>query len=236
MPTPHNSAVKGDIASIVLMPGDPLRAKMIADTYLENVIQFNTVRNMYGFTGTYKGKRISVMGSGMGMPSIGIYSYELYRQYGVETIVRIGSCGAYQAKAKVYDVILATEAYSESSYARTAFNYEEDVQKPSSELNDELIEIAKKLDIPMHLGRIHSSDVFYASPEAVTWQEKTSKHDLIAVEMESFALFANARYLGKKAACLLTVSDSLVTHEETTAEERQNAFTNMMEIALGLAK
>lgn len=236
MPTPHNSAVKGDIASIVLMPGDPLRAKMIADTYLENVIQFNTVRNMYGFTGTYKGKRISVMGSGMGMPSIGIYSYELYRQYGVETIVRIGSCGAYQAKAKVYDVILATEAYSESSYARTAFNYEEDVQKPSSELNDELIEIAKKLDIPMHLGRIHSSDVFYASPEAVSWQEKTSKHDLIAVEMESFALFANARYLGKKAACLLTVSDSLVTHEETTAEERQNAFTNMMEIALGLAK
>lgn len=236
MPTPHNSAVKGDIASIVLMPGDPLRAKMIADTYLENVVQFNTVRNMFGFTGTYKGKRISVMGSGMGMPSIGIYSYELYSQYGVETIVRIGSCGAYQAKAKVYDVILATEAYSESSYARTAFNYEEDVQKPSGELNDELIEIAKKLDIPMHLGRIHSSDVFYASPEAVTWQEKTSKHDLIAVEMESFALFANARYLGKKAACLLTVSDSLVTHEETTAEERQNAFTNMMEIALGLAK
>lgn len=236
MPTPHNSAVKGDIASIVLMPGDPLRAKMIADTYLENVVQFNTVRNMFGFTGTYKGKRISVMGSGMGMPSIGIYSYELYSQYGVETIVRIGSCGAYQAKAKVYDVILATEAYSESSYARTAFNYEEDVQKPSGELNDELIEIAKKLDIPMHLGRIHSSDVFYASPEAVTWQEKTNKHNLIAVEMESFALFANARYLGKKAACLLTVSDSLVTHEETTAEERQNAFTNMMEIALGLAK
>ncbi len=236
MPTPHNSAVKGDIASIVLMPGDPLRAKMIADTYLENVVQFNTVRNMFGFTGTYKGKRISVMGSGMGMPSIGIYSYELYSQYGVETIVRIGSCGAYQAKAKVYDVILATEAYSESSYARTAFNYEEDVQKPSGELNDELIEIAKKLDIPMHLGRIHSSDVFYASPEAVSWQEKTNKHNLIAVEMESFALFANARYLGKKAACLLTVSDSLVTHEETTAEERQNAFTNMMEIALGLAK
>lgn len=236
MPTPHNSAVKGDIASIVLMPGDPLRAKMIADTYLENVVQFNTVRNMFGFTGTYKGKRISVMGSGMGMPSIGIYSYELFSQYGVETIVRIGSCGAYQAKAKVYDVILATEAYSESSYARTAFNYEEDVQKPSGELNDELIEIAKKLDIPMHLGRIHSSDVFYASPEAVSWQEKTNKHNLIAVEMESFALFANARYLGKKAACLLTVSDSLVTHEETTAEERQNAFTNMMEIALGLAK
>lgn len=236
MPTPHNSATQGDIASIVLMPGDPLRAKMIADTYLENVFQFNTVRNMFGFTGTYHGKKISVMGSGMGMPSIGIYSYELYSQYGVETIVRIGSCGAYQAKAKVYDVILATEAYSESSYAKTAFNYEETVQNPSTELNQELMESAKALNIPMHLGRIHSSDVFYASSEALSWQEKATQHDLIAVEMESFALFANARYLGKKAACLLTVSDSLVTHEETTAEERQNAFTNMMEIALGLAK
>jgi purine-nucleoside phosphorylase len=236
MPTPHNSALKGDIASTVLMPGDPLRAKMIADTYLENVVQFNTVRNMFGYTGTYKGKRISVMGSGMGMPSIGIYSYELYSQYDVETIVRIGSCGAYQAKAKVYDVILATEAYSESSYAKTAFNYNEDVQRPSELLNAEIVKIAQSLNIPMHLGRIHSSDVFYGAKEAVSWQEKTAKHDLIAVEMESFALFANARYLGKRAACLLTVSDSLVTHEETTAEERQNAFTNMMEIALGLAK
>ncbi len=236
MPTPHNTAQKGDIAKIVLMPGDPLRAKMIADTYLENVKQFNTVRNMFGFTGTYKGKPISVMGSGMGMPSIGIYSFELFSQYDVEIIVRIGSCGAYKAEAKIYDVILASDAYSESSYAKTAFNYEENVQKPSTELNEELLAIAKGLNIPVHLGRIHSSDVFYAGKDTVTWQEKSEKHHLLAVEMESFALFANARYLGKKAACLLTVSDSLVTHEETTAEERQNAFTNMMEIALGLAK
>lgn len=236
MPTPHNTASKGDIAKIVLMPGDPLRAKMIADTYLENVKQFNTVRNMFGFTGTYKGKEISVMGSGMGMPSIGIYSFELFSQYDVDTIVRIGSCGAYKAEAKIYDVILASDAYSESSYAKTAFNYTENVQKPSAELNQELLQIAQGLNIPVHLGRIHSSDVFYAGKDSETWQEKSAKHDLLAVEMESFALFANARYLNKKAACLLTVSDSLVTHEETTAEERQNAFTNMMEIALGLAK
>jgi purine-nucleoside phosphorylase len=236
MPTPHNTASKGDIAKIVLMPGDPLRAKMIADTYLENVKQFNTVRNMFGFTGTYKGKEISVMGSGMGMPSIGIYSFELFSQYDVDTIVRIGSCGAYKAEAKIYDVILARDAYSESSYAKTAFNYTENVQKPSAELNQELLQIAQGLNIPVHLGRIHSSDVFYAGKDSETWQEKSAKHDLLAVEMESFALFANARYLNKKAACLLTVSDSLVTHEETTAKERQNAFTNMMEIALGLAK
>lgn len=235
MPTPHNSAKKGDIAKLVLMPGDPLRAKMIADTYLENVVQFNTVRNMFGFTGTYQGKPISVMGSGMGMPSIGIYSFELFTQYDVEVIVRIGSCGSYSESCKVYDVILADSAYSESNYAKTAFNYTEDVQKPSAEVNQKLQAIASKLNIPMHLGRIHSSDVFYSGEGAVTWQEKAKKHDLIAVEMESFALFANARYLNKKAACLLTVSDSLVTHEETSAEERQNAFTKMMEIALGLA-
>lgn len=235
MPTPHNSAKKGDIAKLVLMPGDPLRAKMIADTYLENVVQFNTVRNMFGFTGTYQGKPISVMGSGMGMPSIGIYSFELFTQYDVEVIVRIGSCGSYSESCKVYDVILADSAYSESNYAKTAFNYTEDVQKPSAEVNQKLQGIASKLNIPMHLGRIHSSDVFYSGEGAVTWQEKAKKHDLIAVEMESFALFANARYLNKKAACLLTVSDSLVTHEETSAEERQNAFTKMMEIALGLA-
>ena len=235
MPTPHNSAKKGDIAKLVLMPGDPLRAKMIADTYLENVVQFNMVRNMFGFTGTYKGKPISVMGSGMGMPSIGIYSFELFTQYDVEVIVRIGSCGSYSESCKVYDVILADSAYSESNYAKTAFNYSEDVQKPSTEVNQKLQGIASHLNIPMHLGCIHSSDVFYSGEGAVTWQEKAKKHDLIAVEMESFALFANARYLNKKAACLLTVSDSLVTHEETSAEERQNAFTKMMEIALGLA-
>lgn len=235
MPTPHNSAKKGDIAKLVLMPGDPLRAKMIAETYLEDVVQFNTVRNMFGYTGTYKGQAVSVMGSGMGMPSIGIYSYELYNEYDVETIVRIGSCGSYRLDCKIYDVILADSAYSESSYAKTAFGYEEEVMNPDQEVNAKLIDVAKNLNIPMHVGRIHSGDVFYHGAGSVPWQEKVAKYDLLAAEMESFALFANARYLGKKAACLLTVSDSIVTHEATSAEERQNAFTKMMEVALGLA-
>lgn len=235
MPTPHNTALNGEIASIVLMPGDPLRAKFIADTFLKDVKQFNTVRNMFGYTGTYKGHPISVMGSGMGMPSIGIYSYELFSFYGVDTIIRIGSAGAYSSEVKLLDVVLAADAYSESSYAKTAFGYEENVQQPSRDLNEELIQAAKKLNIPLHVGRIHSSDVFYAGQGVETWQSKAAKHNLVAVEMESFALFANARYLGKKAACVLTISDSLVTHELTTAEARQNSFTKMMEVALEIA-
>lgn len=234
MPTPHNIAVKGQIAKTVLMPGDPLRAKKIAETYLENVVQFNDVRNMFGYTGTYKGHPISVMGSGMGMPSIGIYSYELYTQYDVERIIRIGSAGSYQADVKVYDVVLADSAYSESSYASTAFGYPEDVQLPSAELNARLLKAAERLAIPVKTGCIHSSDCFYRGKGSDLSAVIRDKH-LVAVEMESFALFANARYLNKQAACLLTISDSLVTHEETTPEERQNSFTKMMEIALQLA-
>ena len=161
MPTPHNTALKGQIAKTVLMPGDPLRAKKIAETYLKDVVQFNDVRNMFGYTGTYKGHPISVMGSGMGMPSIGIYSYELYAQYDVERIIRIGSAGSYQADVKVYDVVLADSAYSESSYASTAFGYPEDVQLPSKVLNDRLLKAANRLAIPVKTGCIHSSDCFY---------------------------------------------------------------------------
>ena len=234
MPTPHNNAHKGQIASTVLMPGDPLRAQKIAETYLDNVVQFNTVRNMFGYTGTYLGHPISVMGSGMGMPSIGIYSYELYSQYDVKRIIRIGSAGSYQADVKVYDVVLATSAYSESSFAQTAFNYSEDHQYPSSQLNAQLEDVARELSIPLKKGTIHSSDVFYR-PAGEALKKAIKDHQLVCVEMESFALFANARYLNKEAACLLTISDSLVTHEATTTEERQNAFTKMMEIALQMA-
>jgi purine-nucleoside phosphorylase len=234
MPTPHNNALKGQIASTILMPGDPLRAKRIAETYLENVVQFNDVRNMFGYTGTYKGHPVSVMGSGMGMPSIGIYSFELFSQYDVKRIIRIGSAGSYQADAKVYDVVLASAAYSESSFAKTAFGYDEDTQFPSSKLNASLEEAAKKLNIPLKTGLIHSSDVFYRGENEDISKVIADKH-LVCVEMESFALFANARYLKKEAACLLTISDSLVTHEVTTAEERQNSFTKMMEIALQMA-
>ena len=234
MSTPHIEAKPGDIAKIVLMPGDPLRAKMIAETYLENVTQFNTIRNMFGYTGTYKGKPVSVMGSGMGMPSIGIYSYELYAFYGVEAIIRIGSSGAYTDKLNLYDVVLADAAWSESSYAKTqSSTYESQMTYPDKTLNNQLIEAAKTLDIPLHVGTIHSSDVFYRQ-NFEEYRTIYEKFNCIAVEMESFALFHNANVLGKKAACLLTISDSLVTHEATTAEERQNAFTKMMEIALSV--
>jgi purine-nucleoside phosphorylase len=235
MPTPHNSALNGEIAKLVLMPGDPLRAKAIAEMYLDNVVQFNAVRNMFGYTGTYKGHPVSVMGSGMGMPSIGIYSYELFKFYGVETIVRIGSCGSYIAEAKLYDVILADSAFSHSTYAKCAFNYDENILLPSEDVNNQLRAIAKDLGVPLIEGCLHSSDVFYHGPEGVKWTDLVKEYKVVAAEMESFALFANAKYLGKKAACLVTVSDSIVTHEETTAEERQNAFTKMMEVALGLA-
>lgn len=234
MATPHIEAKKGDIAKVVLMPGDPLRAKFIAETYLEDVKQFNAVRNMFGYTGTYKGKEISVMGSGMGMPSIGIYSYELFTEYGVESIIRVGSAGSYSEKANVYDVVLADSAYSESSFAKVAFGYEEDVLLPSKSLNQDLLESAEKLDIPVIEGRIHSSDVFYRD-SGKTWKDLRDDHDVLCVEMESFALFANARKLGKKAACILTISDSFVTEEITSSEERQTAFTKMMEIALDAA-
>jgi purine-nucleoside phosphorylase len=234
MSTPHNKAVEGQIAKTVLMPGDPLRAKFIAENFLENVEMFNDVRNMFGYTGTYKGHKISVMGSGMGMPSIGIYSYELYAFYGVENIIRIGSAGSYSKDVNLYDVVLADSAWSESSFALTAFNYKEDVMLPSVKLNGSLISAAQRLGIPFVLGRIHSSDVFYRD-SGVSFEDIFKQTGSVAVEMESFALFANAKKLGKHAACLVTISDSLVTHEVTTAQERQNSFTKMMQIALEMA-
>ena len=230
MATPHNKAEVGQVAKTVLMPGDPLRAKFIADTFLTDVKQFNDVRNMYGFTGMYEGVEVSVMGSGMGMPSIGIYSYELYTQYGVENIISIGSAGAYCEETKVYDVGLATEAYSESSYAKTQSGYDKDKTYPNTALNDMIKKCASKLDIPGHDGCIHSRDVFYREG-GTDYQALYNEKGCLAVEMESFALFHNASVLGKKAACLLTISDSFVSNEVTTAEERQNSFTNMMKIA-----
>ena len=235
MPTPHNNALNGQIARTVLMPGDPLRAKVIAETYLENVSQFNDVRNMFGYSGTYKGRPISVMGSGMGIPSIGIYAFELYTHYGVENIIRIGSAGAYTDKIGLYDVVLADSAYSESSFAKTAFNFSEDVQYPDSELSKRLADAAETLHIQIISGRIHSSDAFYRGEGAVSFSEIYRDHHCVAVEMESFGLFAIARYLNKKSACLVTISDSLVTHAATTSEERQLSFTKMMEIALEMA-
>ena len=237
MPTPHNKAEMGQIAKTVLMPGDPLRAKFIAETFLENPVLFNDVRGMLGFTGTYQGRPISVMGSGMGMPSIGIYSYELFSQYGVENIIRVGSAGSYTDKAKLFDVVLSTGAYSESNYAVTQSGDTDDIQQPSDELNNALRASAAAQNIPLIEGNIHSSDVFYRQPsdaKPTYWEKLRDEKGCLAVEMESFALFHNAKVLGKRAACLLTISDSFVSPEITTAEQRQTSFTEMMKVALGV--
>ena len=236
MPTPHNRAENGQIAKTVLMPGDPLRAKFIAETFLEHPVLFNDVRGMLGYTGTYGGRPVSVMGSGMGMPSIGIYSYELFSRYGVENIIRIGSAGSYTERAKVYDVVLATGAYSESSFARTMSGCTADTLAPSGELCAALRASAAKLGVPLVEGVIHSSDVFYRHDDRKNptyWELLRDEKGCVAVEMESFALFHNAAVLGKRAACLVTISDSFVSHQETTPEERQTSFTAMMKVALG---
>ena len=232
MATPHIEVNdKNKIAKTVLMPGDPLRAEYIAKTYLENVELVNKVRNMFAFTGYYKGKKVTVMGSGMGMPSIGIYSYELFNEYDVDNIIRVGSCGSYTKDINVYDVIIVNKAYSESTYALTAFGYPENMFESSKDLVNKLNESAKKLNIPVFNSTIHSSDVFYRKHGDV-FKDVRDKYGCVAVEMESFALFANARYLCKNAACILTVSDSLVTNEATTAQERQTSFNKMIQIAL----
>lgn len=232
IPTPHiDSAVQGEIAKTVIMPGDPLRAKFIADTFLEDVKQFNTTRNMFGYTGTYDGNKISVMGSGMGMASIGIYSYELFAFYDVDNIIRVGSAGAYTDELNLYDVVLAKKAYSESTFADIVLGDNHAILEATDSLNDKLKASAQELNIPIAYETIHSSDVFYRK-NFEDFKRINAEYNCVCVEMESFALFANAKATNKNAACLLTISDSLVTHEKTTAEERQTAFTNMMKIAL----
>lgn len=235
MSTPHNAAEKGQIAKTVLMPGDPLRAKYVAEHFLEDAKLLNTVRNAFAYTGTYRGRPVSVMASGMGMPSIGIYSYELYKFYDVENIIRIGSAGAYDRELKLYDLVLADSCYSESSYARCQNGDNMDIQYPHTVLNEKILSAGRKLGIPVKAGRIHSGDVFYYEDGQPGYEYYRKEKECLCVEMESFALFHNAKVLGRRAACLLTISDSLVTHEVTTAEERQNAFTNMMKVALEAA-
>ncbi len=232
VPTPHNSAKVGDIAKTVLMPGDPLRAKFIAEKFLENVVCFNQVRGMLGFTGTYKGKKVSVMGSGMGMPSIGIYSFELYKFYEVENIIRIGSCGAYDPSLKVLDIVLVEKAYSESTFLKVMQNRDDEFLTPTPSVNKKIEDKATELGLKITKGNITSSDCFYNMQESYYLKEK-EKTGAIAVEMESFALFANAQALNKNAACILTVSDNIATQEEISAESREKAFTSMMELALG---
>lgn len=232
MSTPHIQAGKGEIAKTVLMPGDPLRARFIAENYLEGAVRINEIRGMYGFTGRYKGKEVSVMGSGMGMPSIGIYSYELFSVYDVENIIRIGSAGSYCEEAKLYDVVLADVSYSESSFAKVQNGYDKDLIYPSKSLNDKIETTAVNLNIPLLKGCIHSSDVFYQEGDPLYYKKLYKEKNCICVEMESFALFHNANVWKKNAACLLTISDSFVTNEKATVKERETSFTNMMSVAL----
>ena len=229
--TPHNSAKAGEIAKTVIMPGDPLRAQFIAEHFLENVREVSHVRGMLAYTGTYKGKEISVMGHGMGIPSVGIYTYELYKFYGVENIIRTGTCGGRGEGMDLYDVVLVDRAYSESSFADYAFGYKEDVMYPSEKLVNAMSATAEKAGKRIWKGTVESSDAFYFDEQVAA--ERPKKYDILAVEMESFGLFANARYLGKNAACILTVSD--IAGKETTPEERQTAFNDMIRIALDTA-
>ena len=227
--TPHNGAQKGEIAKTVLMPGDPMRAKFIAETYLQNAKLVNQVRGMYAYTGTYQGKEITVMASGMGMPSIGIYAYELYQFYDVEHIIRVGSAGSYDENLHVYDILLVENSYSDSSFAKVQNHSTYDVVSSSELLNQVIINTAKEKNQKITIGTAYSTDVFYRQENTT---EKVKEHHCLACEMESFALFHTAKMLHKQATCILTISDHFVTGEETTAQERETGFQKMMELAL----
>jgi len=233
MSTPHNAAQVGDIAKTVLMPGDPLRAKVIAEKFLDNAVCFNTVRNMFGYTGTYKGKRVSVMGSGMGIPSIGIYSYELFNFYDVNNIIRIGSAGAISDDVHVRDIIIAQGASTNSNYA-DQYNLPGTIA-PLADfgLLRKAVETGEKMGAKIVVGNILSSDVFYNADPA--FNDKWKRMGILGVEMESAALYLNATYAKKKALGIFTVSDHIYTGESLSAEERQNSFTEMMELALEVA-
>jgi len=232
MTTPHNSAIKGNIAETVLLPGDPLRAKFIAENFLKDVEQFNAVRNMFGYTGTYNGKKVSVMGTGMGCASIGIYSYELIHMYGVKNLIRIGSCGAYDENLKLFDIVLAIGASTDTNFA-----YQYDLPGTfSATASWELLSKAKKTadDNNIHtvVGNIVTSDIFYHdNPD--DWK-KWAKMGIVAAEMETYALYCNASRAGVKALTILTVSDSIANKTDTTAEQREKGFKDMMKIALEL--
>lgn len=232
-PTAHNGAKKGDFAKTVLMPGDPLRAKYIAETYLENPRQVTTVRNMFGYTGTYHGKEISVMGAGMGIPSIGIYSYELFNFYDVDNIIRIGSAGALQDHMKLMDVVIGMGACTDSNYAYQFGLPGTYAPIADYELMSRAIAVAKEQGTNVVVGNVLSSDVFYNARGDVNdlWRGM----GVLAVEMEAAALYMNAAKAGKKALCMLTISDHLYTGESLNAEDRQLGFGKMMEIALELA-
>lgn len=236
MPTPHNEAKAGEIAKTVLMPGDPARAQWAAEKYLENARLVSNIRRNCCYTGTYKGQAVSVMSSGMGMPSIGIYSYELFKEYDVDAIIRIGSAGAYDDTLRLHDVFLAEAAWTDSAFAREQNQEEDSWFYPSRMLNQVILRAAQADGIQPVCGALHSGDVFYYEEGArEALMEKVKANHLLCTEMESAALFHNAAVLGKKAACLVTISDSLVTGERMPAQERAVSFDDMVRLALDAA-
>ncbi|CAN5162437.1 purine-nucleoside phosphorylase [soil metagenome] len=226
----HISAKEGEIAKIVLMPGDPLRAKNIAESLLQDVKLVSNTRNVFYYTGTYKGVKVTIGASGMGCPSIGIYSYELYNEYGVECIIRIGTAGAYTTNSKVYDVINVNKAYSESTYAKCAFGFDDDHIDHQGEACNIIERVAADLNIPLQTTSIHSSDVFYRKEPGTP--KIAADNNCPAVEMEAFSLFANAKYLGKMAGTIVTISDIIPTMECMSADERERSLQTMYKLAL----
>ncbi|GAA5142889.1 purine-nucleoside phosphorylase [Thalassotalea piscium] len=230
MATPHIEAKKNEFAKTVLMPGDPLRAKFIAENFLDDAKCITRVRNMLGYTGTYKGKPVSVMGSGMGIPSISIYATELYKDYGVENIIRIGSCGAVRDDVKIRDVIIGMAASTDSNVNRQRFNNFDFAACADFGLLKKVVDTAERLNKPVHVGNVFTADLFYTpQPEMFKTMEG---HGILAVEMEAAGLYGVAAELGKKALAVFTVSDHIKTGEQTTADERENTFKDMMELTL----
>ena len=233
MATPHIGANKGDIAQTILLPGDPLRAKYIAETFLEDAVQYNNVRGMLGFTGTYKGKKISVQGTGMGVPSIGIYLHELISEFGVKNLIRVGTAGSYQKDVNIRDVVLAMSASTDSSINRLRFNGADYAPTANAEMLFKAYEIAKQKGLNVKAGNVFTSDTFYGDdPNA--WK-KWAKFGVLCVEMETAQLYTTAAKLGANALTILTISDSFITHEVTSAEERQTTFNDMIKVALETA-
>ena len=234
MSTPHNEANIGEIAKTVIMPGDPLRAKYIAENFLENYRLVNSVRGMYAYTGTYKGKEITVMAHGMGMPSIGIYCYELYKIYGVENIIRIGSCGGYLPELKLFDIVLSENVFSESNFALTLNNENCHIVSAASSLNAVIKATAKESNISIHIGNTVCTDCFdvYMTDVNQFLARIPEGFNPASAEMEAFALFYVAKILNKKAACLMSVVDSKYIKDIATPEERQTGLNNMIKLAL----
>lgn len=234
MPTAHNSANNGEIAKTVIMSGDPLRIKKIAKNYLENAKLVNEIRNIYAYTGTYKGKEVTVMAHGMGIPSMGIYAYELYKFYDVETIIRLGSCGSYVDNINLLDILLVENSYTESNFSYTFNNEKVNLVPATREINNKIVEISKKEGINIIRGNVCTTDCFdwYMTDLNKFLNRLPKDLNIIAAEMESFALFYTAKVLNKKAACLLTVVDSHYKKQELSADERQNSVDKMTKIAL----